>query len=301
MTKILVCGSVNLETTVPVDAFPIAYAPVQFPFFEIHSAVSGVGYNVAKALTTLGDHVNLLGYLGQDWQGRVILEQLAEDGIAPDYLLPVLEQTPQSVVLYDPTGRRQIFTDVKNLQECRYPEEHFYRALPDCEMVCLTTINFSRPLLRLACTAGRLIATDVQAIADLDDAYNQDFLQAADILFMSHERLPCAPEEWVRQLQTRVSAAIVVVGLGAEGALLAVRQDNFMERLPAVKTRPVMNTVGAGDALYSAFIHGYSQTHDPYQALRQAVVFASYKIGAKGAGEGFLTQAELEKLATAMG
>jgi ribokinase len=37
------------------------------------------------------------------------------------------------------------------------------------------------------------------------------------------------------------------------------------------------------------------QTDDPYLAIRQAVVFASYKIGAAGAAEGFLDGEGLKK------
>ncbi|HEX7973799.1 MAG TPA: carbohydrate kinase family protein, partial [Anaerolineales bacterium] len=91
-------------------------------------------------------------------------------------------------------------------------------------------------------------------------------------------------------------ASIVVVGLGAEGALLGVREEGRIVRQPALFTRPVVNTIGAGDALFSAFIHAYSQGGDPYQALYRASLFASYKIGETGAAEGFLTGAQLDDL-----
>jgi ribokinase len=78
--------------------------------------------------------------------------------------------------------------------------------------------------------------------------------------------------------------------------LLSVRSDNFIERIPAVPTRSVVNSIGAGDALFSAFIHFYIRNRDPYEAIQKAVVFASHKIGKKGAAEGFLGHDELEKL-----
>jgi ribokinase len=118
----------------------------------------------------------------------------------------------------------------------------------------------------------------------------------ADILFMSHERLPVAPEEWAAAVLARYGPAVVVVGLGAAGALLAVRGDGFQGRFAAVPTRPVANTIGAGDALFSAFVHFYHRTADPYQALRRALVFASYKIGESGAASGFLTAPQLDVL-----
>jgi ribokinase len=57
-----------------------------------------------------------------------------------------------------------------------------------------------------------------------------------------------------------------------------------------------VNTIGAGDALFASFIYTYHQTGDPYVALKKAIVFASYKIGATGAAEGFLDEAGLNRL-----
>ncbi|HEX9013655.1 MAG TPA: carbohydrate kinase family protein, partial [Anaerolineaceae bacterium] len=141
----------------------------------------------------------------------------------------------------------------------------------------------------------RRIATDVHALSSLDDAYNQDFLCAADILFMSDELLPEPAESFAWKVIERFATQVLVIGQGARGALLAVREDRKMMQVPAVRTRAVVNTIGAGDALMAAFLHEYQLHGDPYEALRSAVVFASYKIGAKGAAEGFLSEAELKE------
>ena len=121
-------------------------------------------------------------------------------------------------------------------------------------------------------------------------------MQAAHILFMSDENLPCTPEQWARQVSNRYGNEIIVIGLGARGALLCVKSDDFVERLPAVRTRQIVNTIGAGDALFSAFVHFYAKSYDPYQALDKAMVFASYKIGAAGAADGFLDETKLDQL-----
>ena len=78
--------------------------------------------------------------------------------------------------------------------------------------------------------------------------------------------------------------------------LLTVKKDNSLARFPAVSTRPVVNTIGAGDALFSAFVHGYHKLGDPYEAMRKAVVFASYKIGDTASAAGFLDETGLERL-----
>ncbi len=295
MSNILVSGLINLETTLQVDGFPIHYQPVRYPFFGVRSAVSGVGYNVAKALTTLGDKVHFLSLVGEDTAGQLVRRALAEDNIPGSYVLPRLTQTAQSVIFFDPDGRRMINVDLKDNQKQTYPPELFAAALADCTLAALCNVNFSRPMLKEARRLGKTIATDVHTLSDLFDEYNADFMRAAHVLFMSDEYLPEPPEAFARRVQNHYGNEIVVIGLGAAGALLSVKKDNFQERIPAAQTREVVNTIGAGDALFSSFIHFYAQTGDPYAAIQRAIIFASYKIGETGAAEGFLTEEGIEE------
>lgn len=294
MTPILVSGLINLEITLRVERFPIDYSPARYPFFGVTSTVSGVGYNVAKALTILGSPVRFLSIVGQDPAGHLVRDSLERDGIPGDLVLHGMEHTAHSVILYDAAGRRQINVDLKDIQERAYPPALFEEALSGCDLAVLCNVNFSRPFLQQARKAGIRIATDVHTIADLDDEYNRDFMAAADVLFMSDELLPCPPEEWLRRVMDRYAPEVAVVGLGSRGALLAVRADGFVGRFPAVRTRPVVNTIGAGDALFSAFVHTYRRSGDPYGALEKAIVFASVKIGTVGAADGLLDSAGLD-------
>ena len=295
MTSILVSGLINIETTLRVEGFPIHYNPVNYPFFGVRTTVAGVGYNIAKALTALGDTVRLLALTGQDLLAEQVRAALALDRIDPSRVLSIARETAQSVILYDPQGKREIFTDLKDMQEQVYPPEVFEEAARGSDLLALSNINYSRPFLPWGRRLGKPVATDVHVIADLDDDYNRDFMRAADILFMSDERLPVSPEEWASRVMRHYAPEVLVIGLGAQGALLALRQGG-MQRVPAVSPRPIVSTVGAGDALFSAFLHGFARTRDPYESLRKAVLFAGYKIGARGAAEGFLDAASLEQL-----
>ncbi len=290
-----VSGVVNLETTLPVESFPIPYAPVRYPFFGIQSTVSGVGYNVSKALTRLGDEVQFASFVGNDAVGRVVEETLKADAIPTRYLVKGLRETPQSVVLYDKKSDRAIHTDLKDVQEKEYPLELFDEAIKGCSLAVLGNVNFSKPLLQRARTLGVPVATDLHAVVSLEHPYNQDFLNAADILFMSDARLPCAPEAWLAEVQARFPCRVAVVSRGEKGALMAIRGE--MVEIPAVTTREVVSTVGAGDALFACFCHVYAKTRDPYEAVRKASLFASYKIGERGGAQGFLDEAGLEHLA----
>lgn len=110
MGDILVCGNVTVETTLRVETFPIEYSPVEYRFHGIGSRVSGVGYNIARAITTLDDRVRFATFTGGDLAGSLVTSALAADGLLSDLVVRQMEQTPQSVVIVDRHGTRQVNT-----------------------------------------------------------------------------------------------------------------------------------------------------------------------------------------------
>jgi ribokinase len=290
---VVVSGLVNLETTFEVDRFPIAYSPNEFCFHRISSDVSGVGYNVARALRTLGHEVRFVAAVGDDPPGNLIRDRLERDRIDPAHLVTV-PATPQSVILYERSGRRQSNTDLKDLQKLRYPADRFAAAIAGCGTAVMCNVNFNRPYLDVVRRAGLIIATDIHTIDDLEHPYDRDFMEAADILFMSDERLPLPPAEWLDAVMARYEPLIAVLGRGPRGALLAERDRPGGLSVPAVQTREPIGTIGAGDALFAAFLHGRLEGRSAEESLNRAAVFASYKIGAAGAAQGFLSAGDLD-------
>jgi acarbose 7IV-phosphotransferase len=292
MSRILISGLINLETTLKIESFPLTYEPVRYAS-GVTSSVAGVGYNIARALMTLGHKVQLASIIGQDAVGDLVLTTLERDGLSSEFIRRDMASTAQSVILYDASGARAIHTDLKDVQDRSYPNSSFETALEGCAAVIVCNKNFSRPLLKLLKARGIPVITDLHALQNLENPYDTDFLEAADIVFFSHERLQEPPETVIQQLFGRFRTRLIVVGLGAQGALLAAR-DEPVRFVPAVNVRPVVSTVGAGDSLLSGFVHGFTSGLEPVQALERAVIFAAHKIGAVGAAKGFLTHSKLE-------
>lgn len=294
MGLILVSGLVNIETTVRVRQFPINYYPIDYPFFGVHSGVSGVGYNIAKALNALHDDVQLLSMVGHDFQADYICSQLCSDGISTDGISAALQETASSVVLYDGDGKRQIYCDLKDVQQSHYDFPGNICQSADIVVAC--NINFNRPLLHMAKSMGKTIATDVHVLSDIYDEYNREFLECADIVFLSDEAIGDHYRPFLWALAENYSMKIIVLGRGGKGAAMYLRDQNEIREYPAVRVGEVVNTVGAGDALFSAFVHYYIQGKGPEEALKRAQVFASKKISESGASRGFATQEEMEAL-----
>lgn len=293
--KILVSGLLNTETDVSVRQFPIQYYPIDYNFFGIDTFVGGVAFNIAKALTVLGDKVCLASLIGRDISANLIKNALQELSIDTKYVKANLKRTPNSAVLYDNEGKRQIYCDLKDIQETEY---NFDRSMiNDVDLVVACNINFNRSLLRIAKEEGKLIAIDVHVLYDVNDEFNSEFMKYADILFLSDENIGENYKEFIFQLAKTYKNKIIVMGRGAEGTVIYTRESDSVKAFPAFKTENVVNTVGAGDSLFSAFLHYYANGYEVYEALRRAQIFASHKITCNGASNGFLTEKEIDKIA----
>ena len=296
---IFVSGLLNVETTSSVRGFPVNYYPIDYNFFGIRSAVSGVAFNIAKALHTLGDDVRLHSMVGNDFSASFILDTVTKLGIDTASIHKVLPETPASVVLYDPDGRRQIYCDLKNIQEtsCDFQPEQ----LDGSDLVVACNINFNRPLLHLAKSAGKKIATDVHVLSDIYDDYNKEFMECADILFFSDENIGDNYGSFLWELAHTYHPEVIVLGRGAKGAAMYLRDTDEIIQMSAVSAGNVVNSVGAGDALFSAFIHYYAKGYNAWDALHRAQIFAAHKITVSGASEGFVSESLIEQWLGAAG
>lgn len=289
--KIVVAGLINCETNVEIEQFPLQYESNRFLFDQIKTSVSGVGYNQAKALHVLGGEVLFASIIGNDLIANMIKKQLDDDKISTEYIHEIIEKTPQSVVLFDRTGTRMSHTDLQAIQEVLYSETI---PLSDVKFAMINNILFAKPLLQQCKEAGVPIVSDLHVFSDLSDTYNRPWLEAADVLFFSGEKIASDVEGFVRQLVSRYPKEIVVVGVGAKGSILYERAADCFYYQPIFDVGKIKNTIGAGDALCSSFSYFYFKGKSAREALAYASYFAAHKIQFSGGALGFIDEETLE-------
>lgn len=289
--KILVAGLINCETNVEIEQFPLLYESNRFVFDQIKTSVSGVGYNQAKALHTLGGEVQFASLIGKDAIAHMIKQQLDDDQISTKYICQQMEATPQSVILFDSTGKRMAHTDLKMIQNTEYPEK---LNVSDTTFAIINNILFAKPLLDQCTKANVPIVSDLHVFSDLDDAYNYPWLKASNILFFSGEKIQDDVEGFVCKLVERFPKEIVIVGMGEKGSIMYEHQSNQFYYQPIFQIGEVKNTIGAGDALCSSFSYFYFSGKSAQEALVYASYFAAYKIQFSGGAVGFLDEEALE-------
>ncbi|MEO3810637.1 carbohydrate kinase family protein [Sphaerisporangium sp. B11E5] len=296
---IVVAGVVSFYMTLGVRELPPPYASISTPRWSA-AGVSGAAGHIARVLRTLGDDVRLCSVVGRDLFGAVIRDELGGLGLYGPGVVES-ERSSAGVVLAGPGGRRMGFPCLEPVNGVRYPPATFEAQARKADLLVLTNAKFVRELVPRAAGLGVPIAVDAHLISDLGDPYNRPWLEAATIVFCSHERLPCRPDDWAFGLLRRYPrCAVVGVGLGAEGALVAMR-DGRRIRVDAVTPRTVINTAGAGDAMFATFLHYMCDDGDPVRAARYAVTHAGWKIGDRAPVTVSLTREELSALVAAHG
>ncbi|GAA4451547.1 carbohydrate kinase family protein [Phytohabitans houttuyneae] len=294
MSRILVAGVASLAVHLAVDDFPIRYAPVVAPSW-METGPGGAGAQIASILRTLGDDVTLCSVVGSDPAGEIVRAQLRAADLDGPGIVEGWESS-QAVVLVAPNGQRMVYPHLTTVNTVRYPEERFAEALDGADLAVLTNTDFVRSLLPAAVLRGVPIAVDVNVIADINEPYYQPWLDVADIIFCSHERLPCPAPQWIAQLLTRhPGAGMAAVGCGPRGCVLGLR-DGRLVTVAATTPLGVRNTSSAGDSLFAAFLHGWLASGNPVDALGDAVLYAGWRIGHRRPTSVLLDSSELASL-----
>lgn len=294
MSNFLVSGILQRETIVKVESLPIVYSPVTDIAQSIHTSLGGDSYNEAIALKWLGDQVDFFSMIGENDDANLINRKGSEITLDTNYILPKLSATPAAVIFYGNDKKQQIFEDIKNIRDAEYNINLFKSKLPTADMVLTANANFCRPLVKAAVEAEKKIALNIRTFKKETEKYNKFFLDNADIIYLSDDNLKDDPYDFMKDIVGKYNPEILILGQGSDGLIIYSSDKDSYTHYKSVKTNEIVNTVGAGNALFSCFLHYYQKTGDSTLSIRNALLFASYKIGFVGTSNGFMTEKQIE-------
>ncbi len=295
MSKFLVAGVTQIETIVRVNKIPVNYAPLTSAKDSIFTAVGGDAYNESLALEWLGDEVCFMSIVGRNQDLGILNPPDRKITLSTEYIVPQMNETPTEVVLYDKDRRQQIFEDIKDLRENVYDMSMVAPIAESCDMMVLANANFCRPFAKEAAKRNKPIAVNIRNYNPEKEKYNTDFLEPAKILYFSDDTLTEDPYDFIDRMSSTYGTEIIILGQGSEGLILFDKTHNLRVHYKTVKTNEVVNTIGAGNALFACFLHYYLETGDSVNAIKNALLFASYKIGYMGTSNGFMTVDQMEQ------
>jgi sugar/nucleoside kinase (ribokinase family) len=273
--RVFVAGPVSWNRLVALDELPEARPGTVFA--KGHwTALGGTSAGKALTLARLGAEVTLRTLVGDDEAGRHVLAVLAEAGV--DVIAEVADgPTEQHLNLMDRHGGRvSIYLELPVLREPRH-DERALAALAAADAAVVDLAEHSRPLLAAARTAGVPVWCDLHDY-DGRSVFHQDFLAAADYLFLNDDGVPDRDE--LVALLTSAGARVAVATLGAEGAVAVA--DGAVHRVAAAPVERIVDTNGAGDAFFSGFLVAHLAGADVPAALTAGAAAAARCLGSSG-------------------
>jgi sugar/nucleoside kinase (ribokinase family) len=290
--EVVVVGNAGIDTNVYVGG-PLELGH-ETDYTENLDGVGQSGGYSARGFARLGYRTAFLGYVGDDPMGRFLVDELSGDGVDMDHVLIDPAGTNRSVNLISPVGGRHSFFDGKSHMTV-VPDVAAWRSvLADVRLVHFSIPNWARQLLPLARDAGAVVSVDLQDVADIDDPYRHDFVQAADVLFMSSSQLP-DPRRALDALHR--PGRIGVCGMGAQGC--AVRSDEgYREYRSVCLPEPVVDTNGAGDSLAVGMLSSLVLDRSSLDEAIHRGQFAALWCCTQRGSRRLITRDQLDSLAT---
>ncbi len=303
---ILVAGSLNLDQLLHVSRLPVAGETQAASTYT--RLPGGKGANQAAAAARLGTCTTMLGCVGEDDAGRMLLAALREAGVETRFILPGKEPTGTATILLTPSGDNSIviapganaLLSPAYVQQCREQIATAGMVLTQLE----TPTASLEALLEVTQAAGVPLMLDPAPAARLSPPiltkltwftpneteaafYLNDSAAAAETANADHLRAVC---ERFRQIGPRN----ILLKLGRRGACVLTESGEFFHA--AAPKVEAVDTTGAGDTCNAAFAVSLLRGHAIEHALRYAVAAASLSVTRVGAMAASPTAAEVDRL-----
>eukprot|EP00898_Chlorokybus_atmophyticus_P007098 jgi/Chlat1/738/Chrsp104S01219 len=290
---IVVFGSSVLDLVMPVPALPV---PGQTVLCDGYIAVpGGKGANQALAARRAGGDVAMVGCVGDDHFGRIVLQPLRDEGVDLESFT-IERDTPTSCacVCVNPRGENQIVVASGANQLVTAKQLHPMQRSD----VLLLQMEISLEQNWLAIHQARTQGARVILNAAPAAAVPEVILRQIDVLIVNEVEsqffaqmlgLPDVPAALAARELCRRYGCVAVVTLGEKGAVAYDRcfGPNGSTQLSGlqVSALPVMpvDTVGAGDAFVGAFACAYASGSPISECICRGSVAGSLACVVRGA------------------
>ncbi len=296
--------------------------------------VGGSPSNIAIGATRLGARVALLTAIGPDDIGRFVLANLQAEGVVTDFIRTVEgTKTGLAILGVQPPDRFPLTFYRENAADTHIDTDDV-DALPwgEIGIVELSGTGLSRGTCRAATlyAAERAQRDGATAVLDLDlrpdqwsdrRAYGvaiRSILRNVDVAIgteeefhaalassspaLDGEALDDAGRQAVDRLidEWRVTQPDLVIVLKRGPRGVTLRDSSGSRDIPGFPVE-VVNTVGAGDAFASGFIHGMLQDWDWDRSARYANACGAIEVTRHGCSAAMPTPAEVDEFVEARG
>lgn len=297
--QIAVVGSLNLDIAVAVDHHPRVGETVLGG--DNTKTPGGKGANQAVGAARLGGEVAMIGRVGDDHEGHLLIEAVSASGVDTSHVVVTPEApTGVAMIAIDDAGENTIV--VSPGANGRMSAEDIGAAGSVVRAAAATLLQLEIPLEAVVAAAeasSGVIVLNPAPARRLPDK----LLSLVDVLVPNRGELaallgedePASLEAAAAMARRIEGPRSVVVTLGSEGALVAAEGEVLHE--PAFEVTAV-DTTAAGDAFCGALAEALVRGSSVAGATRVAAAAAALTVTTRGAQEALPSLEEVQALAS---
>jgi len=285
-------GALNVDKLYLVDRIP---AKDEESFvIDVKIAPGGSAANTIVALSRLGVSTAFVGRVGNDREGRFLIDSLIDDGVDVSGVKVSEGRSGCAIIFVDDKGNRAILVDPGVNDEISFED---MRALKDrfihmTSFVCKGSNTPFEAQKKLA-SLNTVSLDPGMLYAGRDDIW--ELIDRTKILLPSEAEMKKLTGLNYKKGVEKVIAhgvEIVAVKLGEKGCYVTDGRRKF--KVPAISAR-VVDTTGAGDAFNAGFLYAFCRGYDIEICGIAGNFVAARCIEKLGAREGLPTEKELEE------
>ena len=260
----------------------------------------GPAGNSSAGAATLGMSAAFIGTVGDDADGRMILDTFGKQGV--DTSMVAVRKGATSAIAYlwieEKTGNRSCAWTREGLTELSADEitPALAEAIRNAKILHLDGHNAAGAIAaaKVAKEAGVLVCYDAGTHRD----GMEELLPLADLLICSEEFILkltglTDAEEAVRQVWAKYRPKVCGATMGVRGSMCFDGRD--FVKCPAFKVEKVVDTTGCGDLFHTGFEIRYLETQDLLECQRFGAAVSALKCrGLSGRPPSAPTRAEVQ-------
>ena len=262
MESIFIIGGASYNSVITLDEFPKAI-PQTIHHCHFNETIDNTGAGKALTLSKLGFKTTFHSLLGEDSFGEKVSSFLQEPNL--NFIKDIDHKgTERHLNIMNGLGERiSIFmnpsSDKPEIDYSKFIEE-----VKNASYIIVNISNYCRNILPICKQLNKEIWTDLHDY-DGKNEYHQDFIEAADYIFLSSDNLPNYKPFMLEQIKN--GKKMVVCTHGKAGATAYTIDGEWIE-VPIIDSYAMVNANGAGDSFFSGFMYGFSKGYNTLKCMR---------------------------------
>lgn len=294
--KSAVVGSINMDMILTADRIPDVGENVVGNSYSY--ANGGKGANQATALARLGADVRMIGKVGDDANGRKLLENLKNNNIDISGISQKGSATGLAAILIDKDGRNRII--VYEGANGEIDADEAIKSINDDTKLLLIQFETNEDVVTTV--VNHAVSRNITTVIDCGPAkeFSLEKMQGATIISPNESETKALTgifpdnEETILEaskiLRSRSKAEFVVLKLGSRGC--SVFDGEKLTILPPYETN-VVDTTAAGDCFTAAMALEYVRSGDIYKACDMGNKAGAIAVSRMGAADSMPDISEL--------